>query len=77
FFGGTETARQAAGHMEGPLESAARLTDFLRPIRHITPLGAGGLDEALSRFHEWVANERSQAMPRYRQHLSQMLSRQD
>lgn len=77
FFGGTETARQAAGHMEGALESAARLTDFLRPIRHIGPLGAGGLDEALSRFHEWVANERSQAMPRYRQHLSQMLSRQD
>ncbi|TAK94744.1 MAG: amine oxidase [Aquabacterium sp.] len=77
FFGGTETARQAAGHMEGALESAARLADFLRPVRHITPLTTGGLEEALMRFHEWVACERNQAMPRYRQHLNQMLSRQD
>lgn len=77
FFGGTETARQAAGHMEGALESVARLSDFLRPIRHIQPLSNGGLEEVLSRFHEWVATERAQAMPRYRQHLNQMLSRQD
>jgi monoamine oxidase len=77
FFGGTETARQAAGHMEGALESAARLADFIRPVRHIMPLTSGGLEEALSRFHDWVASERAQAMPRYRQHLSQMLSRQD
>lgn len=77
FFGGTETARQAAGHMEGALESAARLADFLRPVRHIAPLTTGGLEEALTRFHDWVAAERAQAMPRYRQHLNQMLSRQD
>ncbi|HEX5356216.1 MAG TPA: FAD-dependent oxidoreductase [Aquabacterium sp.] len=77
FFGGTETARQAAGHMEGALESVARLSDFLRPVRQSTVQPAQHLEEALSRFHQWVEAERQQALPRYRQHVNQMLSRQD
>lgn len=77
FFGGAETARQAAGHMEGALESAARLADFLRPLsssHHAESLHA---DTGLPRFQVWVAAERAQAMPRYQQHVKQMLSRQD
>lgn len=77
FLGGTETARQGTGHMEGALESVARLTDFLRPVRQLAPVNSVGLDEALSHFHAWVATERALAIPRYRQHLHQMLSRQD
>lgn len=77
FFGGTETARQAAGHMEGALESAARLADFLRPIStnyHAAPSQA---DTALAEFQQWVTDERAQALPRYQLHVKQMLSRQD
>lgn len=78
FFGGTETARQAAGHMEGALESAARLADFLRPITAPKPFTeAAQADAPLTRFQQWVAAEREQAMPRYQQQVKQMLSRQD
>ena len=77
FFGGTETARQAAGHLEGALESVARLSDFLRPVRQTSVQPAPHLEEALSRFHQWVEAERQLAMPRYRQHINQMLARQD
>lgn len=77
FFGGTETARQAAGHMEGALESAARLADFLRPVPTSRATEAMQGDAALARFQQWVAAEREQAMPRYQQHIKQMLSRQD
>ncbi|MDI1260857.1 NAD(P)/FAD-dependent oxidoreductase [Aquabacterium sp.] len=77
FFGGTETARHAVGHMEGALESAARLADFLRhakPTRHGT---TRPLEESLASFELWVTLERQDAVPRYRQHLNQMLARQD
>ncbi len=77
FFGGTETARQAAGHMEGALESAARLADFLRPVRSTHAQPAQHLDEALQAFSQWVETERQSAIPRYRQHLNHLLSRQD
>ena len=77
YFGGTETARQAAGHMEGALESAARLADFLRPVSSSKQTAPSQADAALARFQQWVAAEREQAMPRYQQHIKQMLSRQD
>lgn len=77
YFGGTETARQAAGHMEGALESAARLADFLRPVPSSHQTEPSQADAALARFQQWVADEREQAMPRYQQHVKQMLSRQD
>ncbi|MBI2732173.1 MAG: FAD-dependent oxidoreductase [Aquabacterium sp.] len=77
FFGGTETARQAAGHMEGALESAARLADFLRPMSSSHQADASRADAALARFQQWVTAERAQAMPRYQQQVKQMLSRQD
>jgi monoamine oxidase len=77
FFGGTETARQAAGHMEGALESAARLGDFLKPVRASHDQPAQHLGEALQAFSLWVDAERAAAMPRYKQHLNHMLSRQD
>ena len=78
FFGGTETARHAAGHMEGALESAARLADFLRPPRQTAPFATQALEgDALLSFKAWVEQERQNAVPRYRQHLNQMLARQD
>ncbi len=77
FFGGTETARQAAGHMEGALESAARLADFLRPASSSQPGIPSHADTALAQFQQWVATERQHALPRYQQHVKQMLSRQD
>jgi monoamine oxidase len=77
FLGGTETARQAAGHMEGALESAARIADFLKPLRRTDMQPSEHIEAALDRFHEWVSQERSQALPRYRLHVTQLLSRQD
>lgn len=77
FFGGTETARQAAGHMEGALESAARLFDFLQPARHANNVSAIHDEVALKAFSNWLAAERKSMMPRYKQHLNHMLSRQD
>jgi monoamine oxidase len=77
FFGGTETARQAAGHMEGALESAARLVDYLKPARRDTKVLAINDQAALQAFSNWVTAERRGMMPRYKQHLNHMLSRQD
>jgi monoamine oxidase len=77
YFGGTETARQAAGHMEGALESAARLADFLRPVAAFTEQAGDHLETALSAFSVWVDQARQSALERYRQHLNQMLARQD
>ncbi|MDO9004681.1 MAG: NAD(P)/FAD-dependent oxidoreductase [Aquabacterium sp.] len=77
FFGGTETARHAAGHMEGALESAARLADFLRPAKLTHHGTTRPLEESLASFELWVTLERQDAVPRYRQHLNQMLARQD
>jgi monoamine oxidase len=77
FFGGTETARQAAGHMEGALESAARLADFLRPARHQTKQPGQHLSDSLQTFEQWVLTERQGALGRYQQHLNHWLSRQD
>lgn len=77
LLGGTETARQAAGHMEGALESAARLADFLRPIQRKSRPSAPHLDEALQTFAQWVDQERQGALARYRQHINHWLSRQD
>lgn len=80
-FGGTETARQAAGHMEGALESAARLADALRPLakrdRHGDGQEVSSLTNALSEYASWVAAERMATQSRYRQHLNHLLSRQD
>lgn len=77
FFAGTETARHAAGHMDGALESVARLGDLLRPVNSPANGTHTDLANALARFHDWVQAEREQALPRYRQHLQQLLSRQD
>ncbi len=77
FFGGSETARQAAGHMEGALESAARLADFLKPLRASATQSVQSPSEALQSFRKWVEAERAGAVMRYKQHLNHMLSRQD
>lgn len=77
YFGGTETARQAAGHMEGALDSVARLTDFLRPNVPQHAPSPQVLSASLARFHQWVEHERDEAFPRYTQHLNHLLSRQE
>jgi monoamine oxidase len=77
YFGSTETARQSAGHMEGALEAAAHLANFLRQPRAKAAREETNMDTVLSAFNAWVQQERDQALSRYRQHLNQLLSRQD
>jgi monoamine oxidase len=78
FFGGTETARQAPGHMEGALESAARLLDFLRPASSLAaPAPSATGQTPWQQFLQWVATERASSTGRYERHLKQMMSRQD
>lgn len=74
-FGGSETARHGVGHMEGALDSAARLADLLRPVEGaMAPRQGPG---ATQRFHDWVAERRGDAMGLYRQQLTRLLSSQD
>jgi monoamine oxidase len=79
YFGGTESARQAPGHMEGALESAARLLDFLRPASSIAAPAAPSADGQTpwQQFLLWVATERASSTARYERQLKQMMSRQD
>ncbi|HEX5373876.1 MAG TPA: NAD(P)/FAD-dependent oxidoreductase [Aquabacterium sp.] len=75
YFGGSETARHGAGHMEGALDSAARLADLLRPVHGaLAPRQGPG---ATQLFHDWVAVRRGDAIGLYRQHLTRLLSRQE
>ncbi len=84
FFGGSETAAHGAGHMEGALESADRLSHALhRPTasaRGTVAVAAAVGDAsdtrsaALARFASNVQTLRGMAPQRYRQHLTRLLS---
>jgi monoamine oxidase len=81
-FAGTETARVAAGHLEGALESIARVAELLRPAAGAKGASAASGSSAawpqtMQAFHAWTAQAREGAMPRYQQHLHHWLSRQD
>ena len=60
--------------MEGALESAAGMGDFLRPAKPTRHGTTRPLEESLASFELWVTLERQDAVPRYRQHLNQMLA---
>jgi monoamine oxidase len=78
LFGGTETAKVASGHMEGALESTARVLEWLRPtVTRTVDAATQAWRETLQHFHQWTALERQGAMPRYEQHIHHWLSRQD
>lgn len=86
FLGGSETAAHGAGHMEGALESADRLSHALcRPatrersaVAVATAAGdaSGTRTAALARFATSVQTLRGLAPQRYRQHLTRLLSSQ-
>jgi len=83
FFGGSETARQGGGYLEGALGAAGRLRQQLlagsaarlrpRAAANDAPAGQAQIDA----FAAWVQKERGQALAHYREHVHQALSRQD
>ncbi|WP_085318351.1 flavin monoamine oxidase family protein [Derxia lacustris] len=82
-FGGTETASYGAGHMEGALESAARILRALspasRPASSTTGASAMTTEErpaAFTEFAAWVTIQRANAPERYKRLLTQLLSTQ-
>lgn len=85
WLGGSETATHGAGHMEGALAAAERITHALLALNG----GAGTHDaaatapspsadpaSALAAFTQAVAGLRAQAGGRYRQHLVRLMSAQ-
>jgi monoamine oxidase len=81
FLGGSETATHGAGHMEGALESADRLSHALsRPLAQSANSSsrpsAMTNNAALSSFANTVQALRDMAPQRYRQHLTRLLSTQ-
>ncbi|WP_428422233.1 flavin monoamine oxidase family protein [Methylibium sp.] len=90
-FGGSETARQGGGYLEGALAAAGRLRGQLlaasaaglRPQEAANEApdrlqqAAADNERQLDRFGAWVRAERGHAMARYRERMHQALSRQD
>ena len=81
YLGGTETAREGGGYLEGALVAAERirlrLLDQKETSMMISSEGASGeaLNEAsLARFREWVNAKRAPTFASYRQRLNFGLS---
>lgn len=90
YFGGSETARQGGGYLEGALGAAGRLR---RQLLVATPgtlhrreaaneafdPGArdAGNEQQLERFAAWVSAEHGHALERYRERVHRALSQQD
>lgn len=86
FFGGSETARQGGGYMEGALNAAGRIRKSLLATSAAGARPREAANEAkvdahngqhLERFALWVQTERGHALNRYRERLHQALSQQD
>lgn len=91
YFGGSETARQGGGYLEGALGAAGRLRGQLlagslaglrpREAANETVDRAGSDDGThqalLDGFAAWLHGERGQAMAGYRERVHQALSHQD
>lgn len=75
LLGGSETASHAGGYMEGALDAAARLRLILS-ASHMPLRLAGSNADALARFGNWVALQRSHVLQRYRSHLNRTLAAQ-
>jgi monoamine oxidase len=83
YFGGSETARQSGGYLEGALGAAARLRGQLlaSSLARLRPREAANEavdnEAQLERFAAWVRAEHGQAMARYRERVHRALSQQD
>jgi len=90
YFGGSESARQGGGYMEGALGAAGRLRRQLLSASVATLRPQEAANEAqlqaeqqahneqhLQEFETWVQDERGHALARYRERLNQALSQQD
>lgn len=85
YFGGSETARQGGGYMEGALGAAGRLrrqllSDSAAQLRPQEAANEAQLaadnEQHLQQFEAWVKDERGHALGRYRERLHQALSQQ-
>lgn len=85
YFGGSETARQGGGYMEGALGAAGRLrrqllSDSAAQLRPQEAANEAQLaadnEQHLQQFEAWVKHERGHALGRYRERLHQALSQQ-
>lgn len=83
YFGGSETARQGGGYMEGALGAAGRLRRQLLAASAATLRPAEAANEArleaaneqhLQQFEAWVSTQRHGALVRYRERLHLALS---
>ena len=88
ILGGSETAGNGCGYMEGALETAARIQRTLAAdvdvdvavavavARQDGPRPANNNDDCLTRFCEWVATLREGAFERYHGHFHRHLAAQ-
>lgn len=90
YFGGSETARQGGGYLEGALGAAGRLRRQLlvgspgtlyprEAANEAFDTGArdAGNEQQLERFAAWVSAEHGHALERYRERVHHALSQQD
>ncbi|MFP5474272.1 MAG: FAD-dependent oxidoreductase, partial [Gammaproteobacteria bacterium] len=74
FFAGTETALHGAGHMEGALDSAQRVSHQLLQPDGTVFAAAVDAPAAVAAFCQAVQGLRAQGPDHYRRHLVRMLS---
>jgi monoamine oxidase len=83
FLGGSETAREGGGHVEGAVNAAMRICEQLTASREnmITLAGAGSAaptavnELCLERFAAWASAQRASTFAIYRRRLVESLSR--
>ncbi|MFG1416311.1 FAD-dependent oxidoreductase [Xanthobacter sp. V0B-10] len=83
FLGGSETATQGAGYLEGALEAARRIERALARLRAaeteddgLPTVGASVNAVSLARFAAWVAGQHDAAFDAYRARLNRALAAQ-
>ncbi|WP_454915304.1 flavin monoamine oxidase family protein [Xanthobacter sediminis] len=83
FLGGSETASQGAGYLEGALEAARRIERALARARAaeaeddgLPTVGASVNAVSLARFAAWVAGQNDAAFDAYRARLNRALAAQ-
>ena len=80
ILGGSETAGNGGGYMEGALEAASRIQRTLAAdagfARQDGARPASDNDACVARFNEWVLALRAGALERYRRHLHRYLAAQ-
>lgn len=74
-FAGSETAAYGGGHLEGALDTAARVLRALQPAQQ-APAAADHNAASLGQFGEWVGTQQPAAFERYRRLFQQDLALQ-